>query len=514
MLLLPMGFPYLRASLLPILLLAVAGCSDGVLADPTCTEGRSRCVAQVTLGSSFGCALLRDRSVWCWGRNDEAQLGYSTTDLCPEELPNGQTRAVACHTFPFQVVGLERAVAVTAGGAFACALRDDGTVRCWGSNSAGQLGNGLTLPSASPVAARGLSGITAIAAGARHTCAVAAGLVYCWGANDRGQLGQPTTSRQCTVGSESIACEPQPTAIDGVKGVVAISAGAAHTCARTVEGIVLCWGDGRYGQSGSGRASAMPGPSPVGVLDGDSFIEGIVDLSAGADHTCARNADGVIWCWGRNEQGQLGSAPESAVPERCSGPCSPRPLRVQGLDFRVSAMDAGEDADVDDAAMDDAAMEAGAEASVDAGRPRDAGAEDADAGDARVGVGVPDVMDVQRVRDDVVAPSMVPRAIASGGSFSCAVLDDNTVRCWGDDSSGQLGDGRRVRAPQGAVMVIATPGAASTNPLQGVSSMAGGVDTACALLGDGSLRCWGSNRSGALGIGTTSVQSGPVPVTW
>lgn len=493
-----MGFPYLRAPLLPLLLLAVAGCSDGVLTEPTCTEGRSRCVAQVALGSSFGCALLRDRSVWCWGRNDEAQLGS-------EELPNGQTRAVACHTFPFQVIGLDRAVAVTAGHAFACALRDDGTLRCWGSNSVGQLGNGLTLPSASPVAARGLTGITAVAAGARHTCAVAGGLVYCWGANDRGQLGQPTTSRQCTVGGESIACEPQPTVIDGVKGVVAISAGTAHTCARTVEGIVLCWGDGRYGQSGSGRASAMPGPSPVGVLDGDSFIENISDVSAGADHTCARNADGVVWCWGRNEQGQLGSPPQSAVPERCSGPCSPQPLRVQGLDFRVSARDAGSDADVDDASAEDASAE---DASMDAG------AEDADAGDARAGIGVSDVADVQRVRDDVVAPSMVPRSIASGGSFSCAVLDDSTVRCWGDDSSGQLGDGRRVRAPQAAVMVIATPGAASTNPLQGVASMAGGMDTACALMGDSSLRCWGSNRSGALGIGNLSVQSGPVPVTW
>ncbi len=513
-----MGFPYSRTLLLPMLLLAAAGCSDGVLADPTCTEGRSRCVSQVTLGSRFGCALLRDRSVWCWGRNDEAQLGYPTTDLCPEELPGGQTRAVACHTFPFQVVGLDRAVAVSAGGAFACALRDDGTVRCWGSNSAGQLGNGLTLPSASPVAARSLTGVTAIATGARHTCAVAAGQVYCWGANDRGQLGQASTSRQCTIGAETIACEPQPTLLDGVKNVVSVSAGIAHTCARTSEGIVLCWGDGRFGQSGGGRASAMPVPSPVGVLDGDSFIDSIRDLSAGSDHTCATNADGVVWCWGRNDMGQLGSGPASAVPERCAGPCSPRPLRVPGLDFRVS--DAGEDdaslddASLDDASVEDAAMDAGtdarAEASVDAGRPRDAGADDVE----EAGVGVPDVMDVQRVRDDVVAPSMVPRAVASGGAFACAVLDDNTVRCWGDDSSGQLGDGRRVRAPQGAVMVIATPGAAATNPLQGVASVAGGEDTACALLGDGSLRCWGSNRSGALGIGNTSVQSGPVPVTW
>ena len=123
-------------------------------------------------------------------------------------------------------------------------------------------------------------------------------------------------------------------------------------------------------------------------------------------------------------------------------------------------------------------------------------------------------VDVVRERPDVAAPSMVPRGLAAGGTFACAVLDDGTVRCWGDDSLGQLGDGQRGRDPQGPVMVIATPGAAPTNPLQRVAEIAGGVDTACALLTDGSLRCWGSNRSGALGIGSTGVQSGPVPVSW
>ncbi|MFO0647365.1 MAG: hypothetical protein U0326_14090 [Polyangiales bacterium] len=88
------------------------------------------------------------------------------------------------------------------------------------------------------------------------------------------------------------------------------------------------------------------------------------------------------------------------------------------------------------------------------------------------------------------------------------------MRCWGDDSDGQLGDGRRVREPQRPVMVIATPGAARTNPLQNVVSVAAGAATSCALLSDGSLRCWGSNQGGALGNGTTSAQSGPVPVTW
>ena len=88
------------------------------------------------------------------------------------------------------------------------------------------------------------------------------------------------------------------------------------------------------------------------------------------------------------------------------------------------------------------------------------------------------------------------------------------MRCWGDDSEGQLGDGRRLREPQPATLVIATPGAARNNPLQNVATVAAGSASACALLTDGSLRCWGSNQAGALGNGNLNPQAGPVPVTW
>jgi alpha-tubulin suppressor-like RCC1 family protein len=513
-----MGIPSLRRSASVLFLVCAAGCIEASPVDPSCSDGRSRCVAQVSLGAHFGCALLRDRSVWCWGRNDEAQLGYPTTDLCPDELPDGQTRAVACHAFPFQVLGLDRAVAVSAGGAFACALRDDGTLRCWGSNSAGQLGNGLTLPSSTPATVLGLAGVTAVATGARHACAVADGRVYCWGANDRGQLGQVATSRQCAVGAASLPCETLPTVIDTLADVVAITVGAAHTCARTSKGIVICWGDDRYGQMGDGQAATMPAANPRAVIRGEEPIDGVLDLASAGDFTCGRNAEGLVWCWGRNDLGQLGSAATGSVPANCSGPCSPRPTQVPGLDFRVSLVDAGTDAstdalsEADGEARWDAGGDGGRDAGVDA--PDDVTTADGGAGDAGDAGDATEPGDVVPVRDAVAAPSMVPRGIAVGGTFGCAVLDDGTVRCWGDDSLGQLGDGQRGRDPQGPVMVIATPGAAATNPLQRVVSIAGGVDNACALLADGSLRCWGSNRSGALGIGSTSVQAGPVPVSW
>ncbi len=475
-----------------ILWVSAVGCLDVAAPLPTCTEGRSRCVTQVALGARFGCAALRDTTVWCWGRNDESQLGYPTTDLCTEELAGGQTRSVACHTFPFQVVGLDHAVRVAAGSAFACAQRDDGTVRCWGSNVAGQLGNGLTLPSQSPVGVRGLGGVTALAAGHRHACALSMGRVYCWGANDRGQLGPATGARTCATADGPIPCEPEPTLVQGLEGVTALSAGAAHTCALASKGLVLCWGDARYGQTGVGAPSGAPGPMPQPVLADDLPLEVVRDVAATAHATCARTDDGAVWCWGRGDHGELGVEPSSMVPDGCVGPCAPEPARVPGLDRRETR-DAAVDAPLD--ASDDAAGDASA---------RDAARPDA----------TEDPIDVAPVRDVLAPPSMVPRALAAGSTFACAVLDDSTVRCWGDDSDAQLGDGRRVRDPQGPVMVIATPGAARTNPLQGVASVAAGAASACALLVDGSLRCWGSNLSGALGNGTTSAQSGPVPVTW
>ncbi len=429
----------LRRASCALVFTVTASCVEAVPPEPTCTDGRSRCVTQVSLGAGFGCALLRDRTVWCWGRNDESQLGYATTDLCPEDLGGGQTRAVACHAFPFQVTGLDKVVRVATGGAFACAQRDDGTVRCWGANAAGQLGNGLTLPSPTPVQVRGLSGVTALAAGRRHACAIAMGHVWCWGANDRGQLGRAPSSQPCSMAEGAVACESQPVMIDGLENVVAISAGAAHTCARIAEGLVLCWGDARYGQLGGGAASPDPSPMPVAVLTHVLPLEGVQELSAGPSHNCARDANGAVWCWGRNDHGELGEAPASSVPEHCVGACATNPVQVPGLEFRVS--DAGLDAsdDVEDASDDaedasDASVDAARDASdarADAGRDAsrdatldgdDASVEDADLDDAS------DVIDVP-VRDAVAPPSMVPRAIASGGTFACAVRDDGTARC-------------------------------------------------------------------------------------
>jgi alpha-tubulin suppressor-like RCC1 family protein len=501
-------FPSVAPALLlsAALSLVVAGCGPDQNITPGCAAGnRAQCVVDSSMGAHFGCALLTDHTVWCWGRNDESQLGYPTVDLCNEDIGGGQTRSVACHSFPARVQGLERASAVASGGAFSCALIDDGSVRCWGASAAGQLGNGGMLPSEHPVSPMGLTNATQIALGGRHACALVDGGVRCWGANDHGQLGAMTQS-QCGPMGSTFACSTTPVAVPGMTGVLEIAAGEQHTCGRTSDSRVVCWGDNSEGQLGTGTASEMPPTMRLPVRTASQTLSSVRTLVAGAFHTCALREPGTVWCWGRADHGELGNEVPTSTPMGCTDACAPFAVPVQGLPNAPAPMnvfdagsDGGMDASMDDASADDVV-------DMDAAIETEGGATEGgvDAG----------VVDTGRPRDAMMAPPMGPQAISAGDSFSCAVLADTTLRCWGRDDVGQLGDGVPSNEPQIAAMVIATPGAASTNPLQSVSDVTSGRAASCARLMDGSLRCWGFNQDGALGTGNSNQPLGPVPVGW
>jgi alpha-tubulin suppressor-like RCC1 family protein len=484
---------------------------------PTCEGlGRSRCVARVSMGARFGCAALRDQTVWCWGRNDESQLGYESADLCPERLAGGQTRAVACHMYPQAVVGLEHADAVTAGGSHACARLTSGELRCWGGNSRGQLGTGSTLPSRSPVAVAGLRAVVSAAAGVGHTCAVVEdGAVFCWGANDRGQLGVTVVANECAVGGAMIPCARTPVRVPEVTDAAEVVVGDAHTCVRTRDGLVQCWGANDDGQLGAGSAGGAPVPRPQGVLLGASLLRGVRAIAAGSQHTCALRDNGAALCWGRHDRGQLGvPVPESFAP--CAHACIPTAVPIVGYEGPpVPPEPDGGDASVptDGARVD---------ASGDASAPRDGGSR-RDAGNLRDGAadagdGYEDVpVDVQIVIDGgpdaaVQAPAAV--AISAGGAFSCLSLSDQTVRCWGSNRAYELGNGLANEGGAALTTVIASPGSAATNPLQGAVDVESGGATTCAVLTDRSVRCWGTNEGGALGVGDQTERNGPVSVTW
>ncbi len=248
---------------------------------PVDVEGLSSGVRAIDAGSFFTCALTTAGAVRCWGWNRSGQLGDGTT--------TERTTSVA-------VSGLGSGVAAIAtGGAHACALTGAGGVKCWGSNQGGQLGDGTTTPRRTPVDVLGLaSGVTAIAAGGGHTCALMDdGGVKCWGFNFDGRLGDGTST------SSGV-----PVSVLGLTvGVRAISAGQSHVCVLTSRGGVSCWGGNRFGQLGTGTTTSTGFPIGVPGLTG-----GVSAVSAGLYHSCAIVDRGSVRCWGSNRySGQLGS---------------------------------------------------------------------------------------------------------------------------------------------------------------------------------------------------------------
>ncbi|NRA04556.1 MAG: chromosome condensation regulator RCC1 [Myxococcales bacterium] len=241
----------------------------------------SEAQATITAGFAHSCALLAEGAVECWGLNDSGQVGDGTT----------VDRAT-----PTAVTGLtDSAVSILAGGVHTCAQLASGSLSCWGDNSQGQLGNGTTIASATPTAVSGLGGLVqSFSVGQRHSCAVlVGGSVRCWGDNTSGQIGDGTTQDRLV-----------PTEVSGLGAAVnSVSAGDGHSCAVTTGGAVLCWGDNLFGQGGDGSLTSNSVPTPVSGLSA-----GAVAVATGGLHTCALTTAGAVLCWGDNFFGQVGTA--------------------------------------------------------------------------------------------------------------------------------------------------------------------------------------------------------------
>lgn len=320
------------------------GSSGGTARDPAAPA-----VSAVAAGSYHTCAALASGAVRCWGANSDGELG--------DGAHPGDWSFV-----PLQVASVSSPLGLAAGGSHSCVRVAAGAVWCWGRGAYGELGSGVLLPrSATPVAVAGLTGATQIAAGSGHSCAVVTGgTVRCWGANDFGQLGDPSVAttlpddrsaepvtvaslsgatavaagndHSCALlGDASVACwggpfngvpyrapYHEPVAITSLAGVVSIAAGTTHNCALVTGGRVKCWGSNASGQLGTG---AVGGASPTEAVD----VVGLgsaAGVTAGPGHSCALLGGGTVACWGRNDRGELG---DGTYTDR------PSPVAVTGL---------------------------------------------------------------------------------------------------------------------------------------------------------------------------------------
>lgn len=242
-------------------------------------------------GMDHYCALTAAGTVDCWGYNFNRELGNPSVTTGWSLVPVS--------------TGVTQAVSIAAGYNHTCALLVGGSVKCWGLNQHGQIGNGNTTTPTAPVAVSGLTNVAALGAGTAHTCAVLSdGTAKCWGYNSQGQLGTGTYLNSLT-----------PATVVGVSNARKIVGGYYHTCALLADGTVRCWGLNSSGQLGDG--STTNSITPVTV----SGLTGVVALSSGSGSVCALKSDHTIWCWGANGNGNLGDGTTTnrSAPVQVSG---------------------------------------------------------------------------------------------------------------------------------------------------------------------------------------------------
>lgn len=344
---------------------------------------------------------------------------------------------------------------LAAGWAHSCVLLNGGAW-CWGMNIDGQLGNGSTVDSKSPVQVKGLSaGAQGLAAGFRHTCAAVDGGVECWGANYSGQLGDGSNENSLT-----------PVRVKGISAEVQIVvAGENHTCA-LISGAVWCWGVNESLELGSevGLNSTIP-------VQVQNLPPGIRAIAAGTAHTCALSDEGV-WCWGDNTFNQLGHDFVTVTLE------SPDPVKVEGLSGTLRSIAATE---WSTCVLTSDGVQCWGHFSL--GPLLDPATSNS-------------IVTIQGFTSDV-------KFITARMEHACAIISDTRyVACWGDNSYGDLGSEEAQEGLQ--------PFEISGN-ITDVQTIAAGDYHTCSVVAN-AVSCWGRNSNGQLGDGTTADSSVPVEV--
>ncbi|MDW8363645.1 MAG: hypothetical protein RMK74_14695 [Myxococcales bacterium] len=411
------------------------------------TDGGTGCVGErcriveIAAGWAFACARRENGQIVCWGANANGELGdgrmrHPGGDCTPAEEPTPQD----CSADPVTVREITDARALgTRGGLSSCAIRMDGSVWCWGlSTLPPSTGSDTLVKRFVPERVMGFGDpVRDIADAWTHQCAIGMdGSVRCAGNNDSGEIGNGDTM-EVRMPARVLAASAELGAMRDVE----LGPFSDFSCALSDDDEVFCWGNNDAFQLGDGRNDhfscttggvtphdCSPRAVPVDLPDG---LTGIAGIAVGSAHACLWTTGGAVHCWGNNASGQSGG----------EAPLHSRPQPVAGL-------------------------------------------------------------------VDVVE-------VAAGGGFSCARTRGGTVWCWGGNLYGQLGDGRTdhgTTCNPGMRVIDCSRTPVQVADLDGVVDLAAGPAFACALRNDGSVWCWGDNDRKQLGDGTREPRARPVRV--
>jgi len=452
-------------------------------------------LAALSVGGTHSCVIRMDSTTWCWGYGNYGQIGDGGV--------------YASGTMPNQVQFENNlsAISISTGYFHSCAILSDNSMQCWGRNEQGQLGIGSLDNKHSPTKVQLPQGRTALAIslGNSHTCAILDDFsIRCWGNNDFGQIGDGTTDDRTT---------PSSVILSGLNNPLQISSGYDSTCALFDDGSLQCWGSNDYGQLGIGSTTQSSSPQSLNSI---SHLEAS-SVTVGNYFACANFHDGSPRCWGIGTSGQLGTGlnSNSNVPTLAKdyfganedgfmlvqGTETSIPIHVAGWEFDstlMSVLPLGlEWNDSTNSIRLDGRLPIGNYTTI----------VQFTAGSYTANVAV-DIMIIERIDpwsdrvpshthgmailDDV--DSNFPLDLDVGGSHSCYISVSKYNYCQGLNSNGQLGEGSTTQR--------ATPYKISTfeQPLKSISA---GPAHTCAINFEGSLYCWGRGNTGELGIGST-----------
>ncbi len=420
-------------------------------ADAARSSSRTREVMPVAAGTYHACAVLRDGGVSCWGN------GY---------LGNGD----ASQSTGVIVSGLTDVIGLAAGANSTCALRADGTVRCWGTNAQGQLGDGTTTVRFTPVTVVGLDTVVALTQTQLSYCArLANGQVKCWGNNYSGQIGDNT-----------LVNRPLPTTVAGLTKVVSLAGGRDHVCASTAAGLVYCWGDNKNLQT------AQPLSAPIKTATLVPNLSNIKQVGLGSRSSCALAGTGQVQCWGSNDYGALGRGFMAPYPENYQTPAP-----VVSLTNVVRLTHGG--------ALTMCAIRSTGELMCWGANTY-----------GQLGIG--STIDSYRAtptRASTLGDNAVFVATSAHSDnafgYTCALRGTGVVLCAGFNANGQLADGTTTDRSSFVSTTV------NAMPWNG-QDLTTGEGTTCAGKDNGSARCWGTNTTGQLGVGDELERTTPAAI--